>query len=280
MSPNARQIKQLLAIDQLLGMSSVPVKKVGSGKGEVGSKQKVESRKVESQLPTSDFPLPTSRTPAAPAAARVIPPVDDRPLAELKLTMEERVAALAQLDAGQVSVCKRCELCKTRNRTVFGEGDAGAKIMFVGEGPGADEDEQGRPFVGRAGQLLDKQIAAMGLEREQVYIANIVKCRPPGNRVPTPDEASVCQPYLDQQIAIIHPRVIVALGATAAKYLLNDPKLAITRERGTWREYRGIKLMPTFHPAYLLRSYTPENRKRVWDDLKKVMAEVGLEVPK
>ncbi|MFA7237199.1 MAG: uracil-DNA glycosylase, partial [Phycisphaeraceae bacterium] len=212
MTPNTRQIKQLLAIDQLLGMESVPVKKVESRKAEVGSSRPTTPA---APLSTSHFPLPTS---------------------------DFSSASLAQLDADYVSVCTRCPLHKTRHRTVFGEGDPNATILFVGEGPGADEDAQGRPFVGRAGQLLDKQIAAMGLERNQVYIANIVKCRPPDNRVPTPEEAATCQPYLDQQVALIQPKVIVALGATAAKYLLNDPKLAITRERGNWREYRNIKL--------------------------------------
>ena len=162
---------------------------------------------------------------------------------------------------------------------VFGEGDPDADLMFVGEGPGADEDRLGRPFVGRAGKLLDKQIEAMGLRREQVYIANIAKCRPPGNRVPTPEEADRALPFLERQIGIIGPKVIVSLGATSAKYLLKQPRLAITKERGQWREYCGIDLMPTFHPAYLLRQYTPENRMKVWEDLKKVLERIGLPVP-
>ncbi|MHB1158332.1 MAG: uracil-DNA glycosylase [Phycisphaerales bacterium] len=283
MTPNTRQIKQLLAIDQLLGMESVPVKKnVRSAICDLRSGERPADVMVasdRSKIEDRRSKIPRDLRPEEQPAAAAVPPVPARSQIEDR-TSQIPSTSLAQLDADCVSVCTRCPLCKTRNRTVFGEGDPHATILFVGEGPGADEDEQGRPFVGRAGQLLDKQIAAMGLERRQVYIANIVKCRPPGNRVPTPEEAAICQPYLDQQIALIQPKVIVALGATAAKYLLNDPKLAITRERGTWREYRGIKLMPTFHPAYLLRSYTPENRRRVWDDLKKVMAEVGLEVPK
>jgi DNA polymerase len=151
--------------------------------------------------------------------------------------------------------------------------------MFIGEGPGAEEDAQGRPFVGPAGTLLDKQIIGMGLTREQVYIANIAKTRPPGNRVPTPDEADRWMPWLVRQIEIIGPRVIVALGATSAKYLLNNPDLKITRDRGQWCSFRGIDLMCTFHPAYLLRSYTVDNRRRVWDDLKKVLERLGLPVP-
>ncbi|MBI1374956.1 MAG: uracil-DNA glycosylase [Phycisphaera sp.] len=159
---------------------------------------------------------------------------------------------------------------------VFGEGDPDADLMFVGEGPGADEDRLGRPFVGRAGQLLDKQIGAMGLEREQVYIANIAKTRPPGNRVPTPEEAVLWLPWLEKQIETIRPKVIVTLGATSAKYLLQNMKLAITRERGNWKTYRGVALMPTFHPAYLLRQYTKENRQRVWSDLQQVMDKLGM----
>jgi len=162
------------------------------------------------------------------------------------------------------------------NKVVFGEGDPDADLLFVGEGPGADEDRLGRPFVGRAGQLLDKQIAAMGLQREQVYIANIAKTRPPGNRVPNPEEAAQWLPWLEKQIETIQPKVIVTLGATSAKYLLQNMKLAITRERGTWKKYRGIDLMPTFHPAYLLRQYTKENRERVWSDLQAVMKKLGI----
>ncbi len=162
------------------------------------------------------------------------------------------------------------------SRVVFGEGDPNAELMFIGEGPGAEEDAQGRPFVGRAGQLLDKQIAAMKLQRQQVYIANIAKTRPPGNRVPTPDEASLWLPWLEKQVDIVRPKVIVCLGATSAKYLLDEPKLAITRARGAWRDYRGIPLMPTFHPAYLLRQYTKENRQRVWSDLQAAMGKLGV----
>ncbi|MAE61927.1 MAG: uracil-DNA glycosylase [Planctomycetaceae bacterium] len=195
------------------------------------------------------------------------------------MTPEQQGIALNQLDTEHVKICTHCHLHESRTNTVFGEGADNADLMFVGEGPGVDEDAKGRPFVGRAGQLLDKQIAAMGLTREQVYIANTVKCRPPGNRVPTPDEADHCRGYLDQQIQIIAPKVIVCLGATAAKYLLNDMKLAITRVRGQWRTYRGIDLMPTFHPAYLLRQYTQDNRRKVWSDLQAVMERLGLPVP-
>jgi DNA polymerase len=191
------------------------------------------------------------------------------------MASNEKQRALAELDAIQVKVCRLCRLCETRNNTVFGEGDADAKIFFIGEGPGETEDNTGRPFVGRAGELLDKMIAGMGLRREQVFIANIVKCRPPGNRVPAPDEVAACTPYLVRQLEIIRPRVIVTLGLPSAKYMLKVNQ-TMGHLRGVWHDWRGIKLMPTYHPAFLLRAYTPENRAAVWSDLKQVMAEVGL----
>ena len=167
--------------------------------------------------------------------------------------------------------CTRCKLHETRTNIVFGVGNARARLMFVGEGPGADEDIRGEPFVGRAGKKLDEMILAIGLERKNVYIANIVKCRPPDNRAPEPDEVATCSPFLFEQIAAIRPQVIVALGSPAAKLLL-DTKVGITRLRGIWHSYDGIPVMPTFHPAYLLRAYTPENRRKVWEDLKAARA--------
>jgi uracil-DNA glycosylase len=194
------------------------------------------------------------------------------------LSRQEKIERLSVMDRTEVQPCTKCRLCETRKHTVFGEGDPDAKIFFVGEGPGENEDLQGRPFVGRAGQLLDKMIAGMGLRREQVFIANIVKCRPPGNREPAPDEVATCTPYLVRQLEMIRPRVIVTLGKPSAKYMLDSP-LPMGKLRGHWHSWRGIKLMPTFHPAYLLRSYTEENRRAVWSDLQQVMAEVGLPVP-
>ncbi|MGA3068069.1 MAG: uracil-DNA glycosylase [Tepidisphaeraceae bacterium] len=191
---------------------------------------------------------------------------------------EQKLSLLSAMDQGEVKPCQRCRLCESRKHTVFGEGDPDARIFFIGEGPGENEDLQGRPFVGRAGDLLNKMIAAMGLGREQVFIANIVKCRPPANRVPAPDEVAACTPYLLRQLEIIRPQVIVTLGLPASKYML-DSKLSMGKLRGQWHQWRGIKLMPTFHPAYLLRSYTEENRAMVWSDLQKVMAEVGLTAP-
>lgn len=186
--------------------------------------------------------------------------------------------------AEEVRKCCECGLGSTRTNAVPGEGNPNARIMFVGEGPGADEDVQGRPFVGRAGQLLDKIIIAMGLKRSDVFIANILKCRPPGNRDPRPDEIINCFPYLQQQIEIINPEIIVALGAPAAKTLLNTNK-AIGQLRGQFHDYYAglgstpIKLMPTYHTAYLLRNYSQDNRRKVWEDMKKVLAELGLPIP-
>jgi len=170
-----------------------------------------------------------------------------------------------------VESCRKCDLCKTRTLTVFGEGDPTTDLVFVGEGPGADEDRTGRPFVGRAGVLLTQIIQnGMKLPRRRVFIGNIVKCRPPGNRVPTLSEMLCCRPYLLEQLRTIRPMVIVALGATAVHGLLGQ-KVAITKFRGTFQEWEGIKLMPTFHPSYLLRNYTREARGAVWQDMITVM---------
>ena len=186
--------------------------------------------------------------------------------------------------AEQTRKCRKCELGSLRKNAVPGEGNTSARLMFVGEAPGADEDTQGRPFVGRAGQLLDKIIAACGIKRQDVWIGNILKCRPPDNRDPKPEEIIACIPYLQRQIELINPEIIVALGAHAAKTLLDTPK-AIGQLRGVFHEYvpgighKPIKLMPTFHPAYLLRNYSDDNRRKVWEDMKKVLAELGLPVP-
>ena len=168
--------------------------------------------------------------------------------------------------------CERCKLCSGRTHLVFGVGNPKAKLMFVGEGPGRDEDLQGEPFVGRAGQLLTDIITkGMGLKREDVYIANVVKCRPPENRNPEPDEVAACEPFLKKQIDLIRPKIIVGLGKFAVQTLLQS-KVPITKVRGNWHSYHGIKLMPTFHPAYLLRN--PADKKLVWEDIKKVIKEL------
>ncbi|MGI6130552.1 MAG: uracil-DNA glycosylase [Bacillota bacterium] len=165
--------------------------------------------------------------------------------------------------------CRRCKLGGMRKNAVPGEGNPNARIMWIGEGPGADEDEQGRPFVGAAGRLLDRLIAAMGLSREEVFIGNVVKCRPPHNRAPEPDEVRACLPYLARQIELIRPEIIVILGGTALKALI-DPRSYITRMRGKWIERGGIMIMPTFHPAALLRD--PAKKHDVWADMQQVLA--------
>ena len=186
--------------------------------------------------------------------------------------------------ADEVNKCRQCELGGSRKNAVPGEGSPSARIVFVGEAPGADEDVQGKPFVGRAGQLLDKIIIAMGLKRGDVYICNILKCRPPDNRDPKLTEIISCLPYLQRQLELINPEIIVALGAHAARTLLETNK-SIGQLRGKFHEYypsmmtKPIKLMATYHPAYLLRSYSPENRRKVWEDIKKVLTELGMEVP-
>ncbi len=172
----------------------------------------------------------------------------------------------------EVAGCERCSLSRTRKNVVFGAGDTQAGIVFVGEAPGADEDEQGLPFVGRAGQLLTNIIKAMGLERKDVYICNILKCRPPGNRNPLPDEIRLCEPYLKQQLQLISPQIICALGSFAAKTLLKT-ETPITVLRGRFHQYEGIKLMPTYHPAYLLRN--PSAKKQVWEDVQLIMKELN-----
>ena len=166
--------------------------------------------------------------------------------------------------------CKRCRLHQKRKNIVFGSGNEKAEIVFVGEAPGGDEDMQGKPFVGKAGQLLTKIIEAMGLKRDDVYIANIIKCRPPSNRNPSEDEISACEPFLKEQLRIINPKIICALGTFAAQTLLKT-KDSISSMRGKFYLYEGIKLMPTFHPAYLLRN--PNDKKYTWEDVQKIMAE-------
>ena len=199
----------------------------------------------ELALPPREPTAAPTRTPAAPAAGR---------------TLEDVRAELGE--------CTRCGLCEKRQKIVFGDGNPDADLLFIGEGPGEQEDLQGLPFVGRAGELLTAMIER-GIEvpRSEVYICNIVKCRPPGNRNPLPDEVAACRPFLDGQIEAVRPKVIVTLGKPAASLLLGRD-VAITRVRGTWHEYQGIPVMPTFHPAYILRQYTEENRRLVWEDLK------------
>jgi len=197
------------------------------------------------------------------------------------LTEDDKKRVLETMDLEEVRTCTACPLCRSRTKTVFGEGNSNAQLMFVGEGPGRNEDQQGRPFVGAAGDMLNKQIAAMGLNRQEVYIANVVKCRPPNNRAPTSTETQACWGYLKRQIQAIEPSVIITLGGPATKLLLGTMQ-GITAIRGTWHNFEQllpdgpvIPVMPTFHPAYLLRAYSPENRKKVWSDLQKAMTKLN-----
>jgi DNA polymerase len=189
------------------------------------------------------------------------PPLEELPRSQLTLLQVRE-------DLGE---CTRCKLSAGRKHIVFGVGNPRADLVFVGEGPGYDEDQRGEPFVGKAGQLLDKMIVAMGLQRGDVYICNVVKCRPPGNRNPEPDEVEACEPFLRRQLEAIAPRIIVALGKFAAQTLLQS-NAPISALRGRWHSYQGIRLMPTFHPAFLLRS--PDRKRDAWHDLQLVMAEM------
>ncbi len=251
---------------------------------------------------------PTSRAVDRPVAARSIEPArgaeratptspahgiaQDLPVEALPAPVEARLpeaevrAALQVLDEQHVRPCTKCQLHAGRKQTVFGVGCVNPEVVFVGEGPGADEDEQGQPFVGRAGQLLTRMIAAMTLTRDQVYICNVVKCRPPDNRTPTDAEMSACSPYLFRQLSLLRPRVIVALGRPASQTLLATTT-PISRLRGEFHDFPPLalqrhnlpqcKLMPTFHPAYLLRS--PDEKTKAWEDLKQVMRFVGIPIP-
>jgi uracil-DNA glycosylase len=227
-----------------------------------------------------------SRTPeAARLASAETPTIGNRPAAPAVVPTRaspEKAAALAEVRERAMQCMKCAHLASTRKNVVFGVGNPDAQLMFVGEAPGADEDIQGEPFVGAAGQLLTKMIQAMGLTRDQVYIANILKCRPDmpagssGNRKPTPEEMQTCIPYLHEQIDVIQPKVLVALGGTAVEGLLQ--KSGITKLRGQWHTYRGIPLMPTYHPAYLLRNQAMSEKRKVWEDLLAVMEKLELPI--
>jgi len=265
------------ALHDLGVMGLVP----GSGSGEIvlekqhspiltQSLPEVEQEKISTAPAVPDAlaaaPPPAAADPPAPAPAPVAAPPD--PVAFPPPERVAGAASLADLEAG-VRGCLACPLGCGRIRFVFGEGDPGARMLFIGEGPGRDEDLSGRPFVGKAGELLDRMLAAIELDRSRIYITNIVKCRPPDNRTPTPAEAQRCLPYLKRQIELVRPRVIVTLGATPLRELLGI-QTGITRIRGQWQRLDllgGIPVLPTFHPAYVLRQYTQEVRRAVWSDL-------------
>lgn len=200
-------------------------------------------------------------------AAQEFPPLRVR----YRIRRETNVQSMEEVER-ELGDCRRCPLHRDRTHIVFGEGSVGAKLVFVGEAPGADEDRQGRPFVGKAGQLLTRIIEAMGMRREDVYICNVLKCRPPGNRTPLPQEMEICGPFLEKQLSVIRPTVICALGSVAAKALLKKDA-PITALRGRFHDYRGIPCLPTYHPAYLLRN--PAAKKQVWQDMKMIMERLG-----
>ncbi|MCQ2379426.1 MAG: uracil-DNA glycosylase [Victivallaceae bacterium] len=211
--------------------------------------------------------------PCQPAERQISPP--PQAISPVRSIAPFAAATMEELRSA-VAGCKSCGLCEKRLNPVFGEGNPHAELMFIGEGPGRNEDEQGRPFVGDAGELLTKMILAMQFRREDVFIANIVKCRPPLNRVPTSSEAEACLPFLLRQIELVSPKVIVLLGGVATKILI-DPETGITKMRGRWMKFRGIDVMPTYHPAYLLRC--PSDKRLVWSDLQMVMAKFGKTPP-
>jgi DNA polymerase len=235
-------------------------------------------------LPTAppfEVAMPAASTAAsAPAALSDASMFDiaDETIAGPELSLEERRVALQTL-AEEVKTCMRCsELCSTRTQTVFADGPAGAEVCFVGEAPGADEDAQGLPFVGAAGQLLNRIIAASGFKREEVYICNILKCRPPGNRTPLANEAANCRDFLERQLALVQPKYLVALGGCAATNLLQTT-LSIGKLRGRFHDFKGIPVMVTYHPAYLLPHKRPDMKREVWEDMKMLLKKMGRPVP-
>ena len=266
----ARQLEEQLRFYREIGISDIGGGGNATKPAAVADSRAEAVRNARSQAedgpPQDETAMPKKKPPAeqeglfgdifvdAPTAAPALPVIEAQD-ASLEAIRED------------IGECTRCKLHEHRNKIVFGEGNPQAKIVFIGEGPGADEDTTGRPFVGRAGQLLDKIIQAIGLKRDDVYISNVVKCRPPGNRTPERDEVATCEQFLFRQLALIRPQVIVALGSPAFQCLLRT-KETITRARGEWRDWNGIKVMPTFHPAYLLRS--PDKKREAWDDMKKV----------
>ncbi len=250
-----RALRQFLSADGFFGVRELPVPRTA-----------LIRRNPAVRAPGASAASPAARTPVSADSG-------------------DAAARLADLERDHVRDCRKCRLCQGRTNTVFGAGDPQARLVFVGEGPGFEEDRQGVPFVGRAGELLSRMIIAMGLRRNEVYICNVVKCRPPNNRDPEADEILACSPYLHEQLRIIHPEMIVTLGAPAARTLL-DSTDGIGRLRGRFHDFRLkdplgedriIPLMPTYHPAYLLRK--PEDKGKTWADLQQVMGRLGLTAP-
>ncbi len=258
------QLRARLEYYRELGIDGLKVLKAG----EMGSAEPSGVQAPQVDLPYS----PTLMTPKTPQAELKEKPWEIRESSPSLLPLSSSISGKHEtLDEirADLGECKRCKLCSTRKNIVFGSGDPKARLVFVGEGPGADEDQEGLPFVGRAGQLLTKIIEAIRLARDQVYICNVVKCRPPNNRYPEPDEIASCSPFLLRQLESIQPAVICCLGAAASQTILQT-KAPIGRLRGRFHDCLGTKVMPTFHPSYLLRN--PEAKRDVWEDMKKVRA--------
>ncbi len=254
---------------QACGSSALPPSSLELGVGSLEFRPRVSAPAAVEPVRLEPAEPPREQAPGPAPAPKL-------PTANSQLPTEERQHRLTVL-ADEVKACTKCVLHVERQQTVFARGNGSSGLCFVGEGPGADEDAQGFPFVGPAGQLLDKMIAAMGILRDDVYVCNIVKCRPPKNRTPEPEEMSACMPYLTEQLSLIEPQVIVALGKTAVQGMFGTAE-GITRIRGRWRLYQGrIAVMPTFHPAYLLRN--PAAKREVWADLQLVLKHLGRSLP-
>jgi DNA polymerase len=271
-------LKQLVELDRAFGVEFMPRLAAPAAAKAAPTVKPL----VPAPAPVPRPVKPAASAPAAPDTGHRTPdtgrsPADVGPVPVAPVPTGLPAADLATI-AAEVSACTRCKLCSSRTNTVPGEGNPGPELLFVGEGPGADEDAQGRPFVGAAGQLLTKMIQAMGLARSDVFIANVLKCRPPGNRTPEPDEIAACMPFLRQQIAVLKPKLICTLGNTPLRALMGDDALGITRMRGKKLSFAGITLIPTFHPSYLLRN--PEAKKPCWEDLQTVLKELGRTLPK
>ncbi|HVY46890.1 MAG TPA: uracil-DNA glycosylase [Minicystis sp.] len=255
-------VRALVELHEMAGTTGLPL----------AGRERPATLPAEVPAAPAQPPAAVRVAPVAPAAAprpAVTPP---KPAEPTEPADDDRVMRLAVL-AERARACEQCALCQRRKQAVFSRGNPHAELCFVGEGPGADEDAIGEPFVGKAGQLLDRMIAAMGYGRDDVYICNVVKCRPPDNRKPDPEEMAACLPFLHQQLELVKPKAIVALGATAVQGLTGTSE-GITRLRGKWRLYKGtIPVMPTFHPAYLLRQ--PAAKRDVWSDLQDVMRILG-----
>lgn len=288
-SPLRQVLRMWLQTDAAFGAAEVPVSASAARAAQTAPSIQPAAFAARQTLRSTGKPT-TPSGPTQPTAgelipgANKIPPIQDGLISDLPpLSAEEKRRLLTEL-AAQAAAELGKYLSHSATRVVFGEGDPAAALMFVGEGPGAEEDRLGRPFVGRSGQLLDKMIVAMGLQRTRVYIGNVVKLRAADqdpetgrlkDRPPTISEAALGLPWLHRQIEIIRPAVIVTLGASAIRHLIGETE-NMTNIRGRWRAYRGIPVMPTYHPSFLLRAYTPENRGKVWSDLKLVMGKIGI----